>query len=134
MQNAIVFMLFSILTIVYGTLLNLQLAWIDVTKDSSLFLFYLLNRNIIRPLIILIFINVFIGGKSLKNKVLIFIGMFLFLQLMDTLSQFLGVVTYTKWNLLYAGIANCVFLMLGLGLSKGVYYLKRESSMHDNSL
>lgn len=134
LQNAIVFMLFSILTIVYGTILNLQLKWVDVTKESSLFLFYLLNRNIIRPLIVLIFINVFIGAKSLKYKVFIFIGLFLFLQLMDILSQFFGVVTYIKWNLLYAGLANCVFLMLGLGLSKGVNFLKRESSRYDNSL
>ncbi|GLB60824.1 hypothetical protein [Cytobacillus sp. NCCP-133] len=128
LQNSIVFMFIFILLTYFSTIINLQLKWLDVTEDSLLFMFYLLNRDIIKPLFVLVFINVFAGGKTFGKKGIIFIAMVLSMLLLDILSQIFGVVTYIKWNLFYAALANGAFLMLGLGLAKGVKYLKRVSS------
>lgn len=129
LQNSIVFMIITIATKNYTTIMTLQLKLFKLTEDSLLFLFFLLNRDIIGPVIVLIFINVFLGTATWKKKVYIFIGMFLSLQLMDILSLLFAVVTYTKWKLLYAGIANSAFLIFGLGLARGVKYLNREHSV-----
>ncbi|CAM3724300.1 hypothetical protein [Cytobacillus oceanisediminis] len=129
LQNSIVFMIITIAAKNYTTIMTLQLKLFKLTEDSLLFLFFLLHRDIIGPVIVLIFINVFLGTATWKKKVFIFIGMFLSLQLMDILSLLFAVVTYTKWKLLYAGIANSAFLIFGLGLAGGVKYLNREHSV-----
>ncbi|PWW25731.1 hypothetical protein DFO73_11223 [Cytobacillus oceanisediminis] len=134
LQNSLIFMIISIAARNYTTIMSMQLKWFHLTEDSLLFLVFLLHRDVIGPILVLIFINGYWTFHSGKMKVFLYIIFLICLQLMDFFSVGFGVITYTKWSFLKAGLANSAFLFAGLGLSKGILYFKRERSNYDNSI
>lgn len=126
LQNAFVFMVISIAARNYTTIMVLQLKWLHLTEDPFLFLVFLLNRDLIGPMLILIFINVFWRKQSSKSMLFFFLIILLCLQLMDGFIVGFGVITYIKWNFYKAFAVNIVLLAGGLGISKCSIYLKRE--------
>jgi hypothetical protein len=133
--NSIVFMILAIITRNYMTIMTMELKLLKTTEDHVLFLFFLVNREIIIPLLILIFTNIYLQTTSLKKKIFLFIGVLLFMHGMDYLSVHLKVITFIKWNFIYAAIVNVVYLLIGLGLAKIVLFLQKwESTKNDSSI
>lgn len=134
LQNSLVLMLISIAARNYTTILALQLKWIHITEDSILFIVFLIHREIIGPILVLMFINIYWKTPSGVKRITVF-ALFLFCLLgMDLFSSTSGVITYLNWNLLKAGIGNTAFLIAGLGLSKVLMYLMQESTNYGKGL
>jgi hypothetical protein len=135
LQNSIVFMVISIMTKNYMTIMTMQLKMLKNTEDHFLFLFFLLQREIIIPLLVLIFINTYLLSSCWKRKTFLFIGVLASMQAVEYLSVHFKVVEYVKWNFIFAVIVNVAYLLMGLGLAKIVLFLKQwENRQHDRSL
>lgn len=126
-ENSIVYMVLTILTTNIITILSLNLHLIKATENPFLFPAVLLYRDAIIPLLILIFINFFYTGFTLKLKFFFFIFIFVCLNGMEALLVFLDVFEFTKWNFYYAAIVNAAYLFIGLGIAKIVLFVSKRS-------
>lgn len=134
MQNSLVLMIISIAARNYTTILALQLKWIHITEDSILFIVFLIHREIIGPFLVLMFINLYWKTQSGVKRVSVFSIFLIFLLGMDLFSLMSGVITFLDWNLIKAGIGNLAFLIAGLGLSRGIMYLKQEPTKYGKGI
>ncbi|HYK74169.1 MAG TPA: hypothetical protein VEV44_13765 [Pseudoneobacillus sp.] len=133
--NSILFMLMVVATRNYITIMSLQLKNIETTKDQFLFLFLLIHREIIIPLLVLIFCNLYLLSKGWRKKLGVSILILGTLQAMDVLSIYFKVEKFLKWNILSDLIINIGYMVIGLGLSKLLLFLsKREGKKHERSL
>jgi hypothetical protein len=133
-QNSIVFIMFTIVTTNYLTILSLNLKWIKITESKFLFIGFILYRDALIPLLLLIFINVFFNTTYLKRKIIYFITFIACLQGLELICHFIGVIEYVKWSYLKASIANCAYLIISLILAKIAMFVKHKESLHDKSL
>lgn len=134
LQNSLVLMLISIAARNYTTILALQLNWIHITEDSILFIVFLIHREIIGPFLVLMFINIYWKTQSRVNRITLFAIFLICLLGMDLFSFTSGVITFLDWNLIKAGIGNSAFLIAGLGLSRGIMYLKQEPTNYGKDI
>lgn len=125
-QNSIVFMMMTIVTTNYITIVSLNLKWIKTTQDPFLFIGVLLYRDIIIPILVLIFINAIINSTSIKNKGFYFISTLIALQVTEFLCLFVGLIEYVKWNFFYTALLHSAFLFIGFYLSKMVIYVQQK--------
>lgn len=135
LQNSILFLVMMMATRNYITIMSLQLKKIETTQDHFLFLFLLIHREIIIPLLVIIFCNVYLIFKGWKKKLIIFITVLCILQAMDTLSVYFKVEEYLKWNMLNDLFINIGYLVMGLGVTRLLLLLSaREGRKHESSL
>jgi hypothetical protein len=134
-HNAIIFLIMAIIEKNYITIMNLELKILKTTEDPFLFLFLLLHREIIIPLLLVIFLNVLLRLNTLGQKILHFIFIAGFMQLTDILSTYFKVVEFIKWNMFYELLVNISFLFIGIGISKFLVVIsKGEGIHHDRNL
>ncbi|RIW37388.1 hypothetical protein D3H55_04970 [Bacillus salacetis] len=133
-ENSILFILFTILITNVTTILTLNLDLIRRTDNPFLFPAYLLYRNGILPLLLLIFINMVHSGFSLTvkivNAVLIFIG----LNGLAVLLVSTRMMTFIDWNYAETAALNAVYLLAGLGFGKLAFLISQRSPKHDHHL
>jgi hypothetical protein len=135
LQNSIVFMLMTIVTTNYITIMSMELKILKTSEDDFLFLFLLILRDIVIPLLVLIFINTYLHSPSMKKKVIFFIVILSILHGMDYLSVYFGVIKYVKWNFIYSLFVDVAYLLIGMGLSIVVLYLRElENQRYDSNL
>ena len=135
LQNSIVFMVIGLITKSYLTIMSMELKLIQLTKDQFLFMALLMYRDLLIPIVVLIFVNLYYSPTNNKNKTFLFIGMLTILQGVNLLLAYFQIITFANWNLLLGGIVNIAYLLIGLVLVKILQYLQLwESSQNDNSL
>jgi hypothetical protein len=124
LENSIFYMVMNILITNVITILSLNFNLINTTENPLLFPAFLLYREGIIPLLVLIVINIFHSNFTLKVKVFFFILIFACLNGIEALLVSLEVFQFLKWNFLYAAIVNIVYLFIGLWIVKIVLSLK----------
>jgi hypothetical protein len=117
-------MVITILATNVITILTLNFKWIQKTENPLLFPTVLLYRDIIIPLLVLVFINVF---HTSQKKSLSFIFILICLNGIEALLVFLNIFEYTKWNFFYATIVHSAYLFIGLGIAKTVLFVSKRS-------
>jgi hypothetical protein len=133
LQNSIVFMVMAIITRNYVTIMTMQLKLLKSTEDYFLFLFLLMHREIIVPLLVLIFINNYLSSSCWNKKMFLFIGVLTIMIGMDHLLVYYKVIEYEKWNFIYAVIVDSAFLIIGIGVAKVLLFLHSWESLQDDS-
>lgn len=133
-QNSIIFMMLTIVTTNYLTIMSLNIKWLKLTEGPFLFIGFILYRDFLIPLLVLIFINMFFNTSKMKNKIFVFILLLLGLQAVELISIRFGIIEYVKWNLFLAAIINFLYLLIGLALAKIVMFAKYKESEHDKSI
>jgi hypothetical protein len=129
LQNSILFMLVAIMTRNYITIMSMELELIKTTEDPFLFLFLLIGREIITPLLILIFVNTFLLFRRKLNQVFISIATIGFMEGLDYLYIHFKVISYIKWNLGYALSVNIAYLLIGIGLGMLLLFLQKREEI-----
>jgi len=117
LRSIIVYFVFSMLNVSIFTIISLNLQLIEITKDKTKFLSLLLNRNIIMPFLILIFINSFY--RLTKNKKIISIILLMIpITLLEFLNIKLQIYLYVKWNFGLTILFNTLFVLITLIISQ----------------
>jgi len=132
LQNSILYMVLTIITTNVITILSLNLKWIRPTDNPFLFPALLLYRDVIIPLLVLIFINGFHGNKVLWIRASYFLICFIGLLAMDLLFLICKIIGYTKWNLYFAAVTNVGYLIIGLLIGEMLLYVVKRSPKHDS--
>lgn len=131
LQNSVLFMILNLLTMNLYTITAFNLNWIKITQDSILFTVIPLTRNIVIPLMVLIFINAFLSRQKVSRKMLILLLFLVYSLGMDVFLVTFKVLDYGKWKLSFSMIVNSGYFLLTLLLVK---LIRIKEPRHDNRL
>ncbi|WP_270180880.1 hypothetical protein [Alkalihalobacillus sp. CinArs1] len=126
LENSIVFFGVSIFIMNYLTIITWNMKFISTSDDNTLFLTFLLHRNLITPLIIILFINTVSMLTSRKAKFGFFACTLLIMHTFNLGSVYLKVEVYNEWNFFLAIMMDCILLLIGLAMLKFVMMLGRR--------
>lgn len=111
-ENLLLFFFFTIITINIFTILDLNLQLIQHSNKREMFISFLIHRNIIIPLTLIIFANLIINFESKKKKFIITVLIFSALYFIDLLAFRIGLLTCDSSNLYLASAITLAALML----------------------
>ncbi len=117
-ENIFIFFSATILIINIATIVDLNLGLVQSSKVPEKFLAMWLQRNIIDPIFIVIFINFIFYNIRVIKKMGIMLIVILVLNLVEFVAIQLGVKTYKGWNTLFANISLATVLFISFLLIK----------------
>jgi hypothetical protein len=126
LQNIIIYMVTVFISKNYLTIMNMELKLIKITEDHLMFITFLIFREIITPLLVLIFINAFLLTSLWRKKALVFIGVISTMQGITYFFEQFKVFEFVKWNYIYALMVNSAYLLIGLGLTKVLLIVQKR--------
>lgn len=130
MENSLVFMVIAIITRQCLTLSAMEWGLFKMTEDDWLFVCLLLCRDLLTPMICVIFVNFYVRGEYKIASFLISLAVLLGLH---ELAVQLGILTYIHWKFFYTILLNTGFLLAALGVLKLIYFIKiRENRQNEN--
>ncbi|NHM31799.1 hypothetical protein [Neobacillus terrae] len=110
--NLIVFFIVSMLLMNGSTILWLNLNFIKVSVSIEKYIAFVISRNIVLPLLSLIWLNLNEIAKTFQRKVIIFIMTLLVSMGIEILQKLLGMLIYNKWNPILSVMLFCVNLII----------------------
>lgn len=134
LQNSIIFMVIAIFTRQCVTIIAMELELFKFTQDDWLFVGLLLCRDILTPLIAVIFVNFYLRSCVWTSKAVAFIGSLAVMLALNHLAVRFEIITYKQWNIAYTGLLNAVFLLSALGLVKLLLYIRKMENQHNESI
>ncbi|MCA0988508.1 hypothetical protein [Guptibacillus algicola] len=134
LDNSIVFFVVSIFIMNYLTIIAWNKEFIAVSTDDSLFVSFLLHRNLITPLLIVLFANTFRKQKGVLVKVGLLASTLLIMYLFNFGSVYFDVENYKEWNLLLASMMDFIVLTIGVVTLHFVVFLKTKETQNYGGL
>lgn len=134
LQNAMVFMVIAIITRQCVTVFGLEWKLFRLTEDPWLFICLLLCRDVLTPMITVLFANYYVRAKSPFLKITVFLITLVVMVSMQKLAVQFHILTYIKWNFFYTTLLNAGFLLSALGVLKLVSFIQTMESRQNESL
>ena len=125
-RSIIIYFIFTIITVSIFTIISLNLQLIYVTKEKTKFISLLINRNIIMPFLILIFINWYYRLTS-YTKIIPIILLLSIMTLLELINLKLQIYSYVNWNFGLTFLINAFFVLATLIISKGINVIELKS-------
>jgi len=127
-ENIIAFFCLSMLVINLYTIPDLDFKLIQHSFKLELFICYLIQRNIIVPVILIISMNLIFLKLSIMKKIIIAIATLKILCSIELLSIWTGIKTYTGWNGYLTIIALTTLIILSIIISKCIIKIRSFTS------
>jgi len=124
LQNFVVFIVLVMISRNVMTILTMELHLIKTSQEPTMYMYFLIQRQIIKPLAVLFFVNVCFQSIRLGKKVMVFFIIFISLNILNYLALQLEVVHYVKWSLAFDLLYEGAYLMIGFVLSKLIVRVK----------
>lgn len=118
LENLFIYIIIFIIIINKSTLVSLNLGYVETTKDTLLYLCHILSRNIVIPLTLVIFCNLFYTAKKQIIKYASVIITLTLLIGLEYLAIYLGIYTYKNWSLIIELIFSLLYIVLTLLFAK----------------
>lgn len=134
LQNSIVFMVIAIITRQCLTIMAMEWKLYKLTEDYWLFICLLLCRDILTPMVTVIFSNFYLRSVYWLSKLAIFMISLSTLLGLNYLAVHFGIITYVKWNIGYTLLMNAVFLLAALGLMKLTIFIQMWENRKNESI
>ena len=134
LQNALVFMVAAIITRQYVTLFALEWHLFKMTEDDWLFVCLILCRDVLTPMVTVLFANHYVQAKSLFYKIAAFLISLVIMLTMHELAVQIQIFTYVKWNFFYTILLNAGFLLSAVGVLKLVSFIQTLENRQNESL
>lgn len=132
-HNSIVFMIMMIITKNYTTIMTLNLKLLKSSEDPLLFLYLTIDKGIITPLLIILYLNLRLPMKTWSKKISFFIITISAMQVLDVLMIYFGVIEFIKWNMFYTLLVNVGIIIIGLGVSKFLLFIAEQKGQKYDS-
>jgi hypothetical protein len=110
--NLIVFFIVSMLLMNGSTILWLNLNFIKVSVSIEKYIAFIICRNIVLPLLVLLWLNLNENAKTFQRRVIIFIMVLLVSMGIEILQKLLGMLIYNKWNAIFSVMLFCANLII----------------------
>ncbi|NMH73771.1 hypothetical protein HF078_11835 [Bacillus sp. RO2] len=127
-ENLMLFLFFLFINKCILTMISMNLSLIMYSKVPHLFICFWLQRNIIFPLILLIFVNgVFTRSKGIK----VIGGVFtvIFTLLTEAMAIHFSIIHYHMWSFFISFVMESCYLVLALGVSALYHRLLAREGM-----
>jgi hypothetical protein len=134
LENSLVFMLIAIITRQCLTVMAMELSFYKLTEDYWLFTGLVLCRDILTPMVVVIFSNFYMRSRTVTQKLASFILSLAALLGLHYLAVQFGIITYVKWNFGYTFLMNAAFLLTALGVIKLISVIKTWENRQNESL
>ncbi|BCB04307.1 hypothetical protein [Bacillus sp. KH172YL63] len=133
--NSILFMILSILSTNYFTIMTNTLEWMKASMDVTQFISLLINRECILPLAGVVMANGALCVKTRIGRFSVFASVWLFISGLDALHLHFHSLVYPDWSLMNTVVINAMYLIICVGLGRGLYYLQsREERRRGQSI
>lgn len=134
LQNALVFMVVAIITRQCVTIFALEWHLFKMTEDDWLFVCLILCRDVLTPMVTVLFANYYVQAKSLFYKMAAFLISLVIMLAMHELAVQFHILTYVKWNFFYTILLNAGFLLSAVGVLKLVSFIQTLENRQNESL
>ncbi|WP_201716266.1 hypothetical protein [Rossellomorea arthrocnemi] len=124
--NSIQFMVLSIISTNYITIMTNKLKWMYASEDLTQFISLLINRQCILPLVGVIMVNGYLNYDKRKEKMICFLTLLFFISVLDVLHVYFHSLSYPEWSLLDTVIVNGIYLVFCIWMGRGLYYLQEK--------
>ncbi|MBW3113100.1 hypothetical protein KYJ26_14715 [Bacillus sp. MCCB 382] len=124
--NTIHFMVLSIISTNYITILTNKLEWMKASEDITSFISLLINRECILPLVGVIMVNGYLNYRRTRDKMVCFVCLLFFISVLDVLHVHFHSLSYPEWSLLNTVVVNGVYLLFCIWFGKGLYYFQKK--------
>ncbi|KMJ59258.1 hypothetical protein AB685_09425 [Bacillus sp. LL01] len=118
-ENLLLFLFFLFINKCVLTLISMNLSLIMYSKEPHLFICFWLQRNIIFPLILLIFVNG-VFQRSTRTKVVAGVFTLIIVLLSEALAIHFSIIHYHMWSFFISFVVAALYLLAALGISS--YY------------
>lgn len=125
-SNSIQFMVLSIISTNYITILTNNLEWVKASEDVTQFVSLLINRECILPLVGIVMVNGYLNYGNRTHRVLLFVSLLFFISVLDILHIHFNTLEYPQWSLLNTIIINGTYLLICIWIGLGLYYLQKK--------
>ncbi|TYS69566.1 hypothetical protein FZC76_04840 [Sutcliffiella horikoshii] len=115
-ENLMLFLFFLFINKCILTMISMNLSLITYSKEPHLFICFWLQRNIIFPLILLIFVNG-VFTRSLGIKVIAGVFTVIFTLLTEAMAIHFSIIEYHMWSFFISFVMASCYLVLALGIS-----------------
>ena len=132
--NSLIFMLIAIITRQCLTVMAMELKFFKLTEDYWLFICLLLCRDILTPMVVVIFSNFYLRSRTVTQKIITFFLSIAALLGLHYLAVQFGIITYVKWNFGYTLLLNAAFLLAALGIVKLISFIKTWENRQNESI
>jgi hypothetical protein len=123
-ENIIILFIISIILTDYLTIVGYNYSFLNLTKKREHFLAFLLFRNIIIPLLLLVLVNIFYAVTSLKKRILFVFFLLFIMTVIERINTFFKLYSYSKWNVYLSIGVYLLLIVLCLLLTKGLMLLQ----------
>lgn len=125
-RSILVYFIFSMLTVSTFTIVSLNLQLIHVTQDKTKFLSLLINRNVIVPILVIIFTNIFYRMTGYK-KIMPVVLLLTIVMLLEFINLKFQIYSYTGWSLALTFITDIFFISVAFIAGKCVNIIQLRS-------
>lgn len=101
MDNTVVLLMALILGVNLSWLIIEEFQWVQLTKDPPLYTGYLLNRTLLQPLILVLWINYMVLKKTTEAYFFATLACTGLLLGFNSLAEYYQIYRYVQWNVLY---------------------------------
>ncbi|MBS8265821.1 hypothetical protein DYI25_15445 [Mesobacillus boroniphilus] len=134
LQNALVFMVVAIITRQCVTLFALEWKLLKMTEDHWLFVCMLLCRDVLTPMLTVLFANYYVRAHSPLYRTVIFLISLVVMVSIHELTVLFHILTYVKWNFFYTILLNAGFLLSAVAVLKLVSFIQTMENEQNESL
>lgn len=134
LQNSLIFMVIAIITRQCLTVMGFEWKLYKLTEDDWLFVCLVLCRDILTPMVTVIFCNFYLRSDFWFTKLATFVISLAALLGLNILAVRFGIITYIKWNFGYTLLMNTVFLLAALGIMKLTIFIQIWEKRQNESL
>lgn len=134
LQNSLIFMVTAIITRQCLTIMSMEWKLYKLTEDDWLFVCLLLCRDILTPMVTVIFCNFYLRRNFWFSKLATFVISLATLLGLNYMAVRFGIITYTRWNFGFTALLNTLFLLTALGLVKLISYIQMWEKRQNESI
>ncbi|GAA0315455.1 hypothetical protein GCM10008967_02520 [Bacillus carboniphilus] len=113
-ETSFVYLVILIVSINMSWIVAEELKFIKITDKGIDYTAYLLNRSIINPVVLILFLNVIIKQRKLVKKLLYIGSSSIILTIISYLSTFFQITEFIKWNVVYEFFYYFILSLLAL--------------------
>lgn len=129
-RNLILYMVLIIFMTSVSTVISLDLGFIGITTNKVKYVAVIIYRNIITPLLLVIFNNIFSELKSYYSKIASITVILLLLSTLEFISLRLHLQVYIKWNFMLFILFYSVSILIAIITNKGLYAIQLRGELN----
>lgn len=134
LQNSLIFMVIAIITRQCLTVMGFEWKFYKLTEDDWLFVCLVLCRDILTPMVTVIFCNFYLRSDSWFTKLATFVISLAALLGLNYMAVRFGIITYKRWNFGFTALLNILFMLVALGIVKLISYIQIWEKRQNESL